>query len=228
MSSCGLSELICTNPPFKNAGAFVAHALKVCPRVIMLLRLAFLESRRRSQIIESGTLARVHVFRERLPRMHRDGWNGPLASSSMSFAWFVWSRDHQGPPTLHRISGVELVRRSHHAPRKYCTEAQIQNNVCEHLRWRAMPGAFWCHVPNGGARSPIEAAIFKGMGVVAGVPDLLIIYDGECFGLELKSERGYLTNIQKETHERRVATAHGIDAALKQLTEWRLLRSARS
>jgi len=22
----------------------------------------------------------------------------------MDFAWFVWNRDHQGPPTLHRIS----------------------------------------------------------------------------------------------------------------------------
>jgi hypothetical protein len=126
------------------------------------------------------------------------------------------------------------MRRSRHAPRKYCTEAQIQNTVCEHLRWHAMPGAFWCHVPNGGWRSPIEAAIFKGLGVVAGVPDLLIIYDGECFGLELKSERGYLTNIQRDTHERlraagcHVATAHGLDAAIKQLTDWHLLRGTRS
>ena len=30
------------------------------------------------------------------------------------------------------------------------------------------------HVPNGGARSRIEAAIFKGLGVKAGVPDILL------------------------------------------------------
>ncbi|QQR69093.1 MAG: VRR-NUC domain-containing protein [Alphaproteobacteria bacterium] len=34
--------------------------------------------------------------------------------------------------------------------------------------------ARFCHVPNGGARSPAEGKIFKSMGVRAGVPDLLI------------------------------------------------------
>jgi len=34
-------EMILTNPPFKFAEQFVAHALDLCPRVIMLLRLAF-------------------------------------------------------------------------------------------------------------------------------------------------------------------------------------------
>jgi hypothetical protein len=34
-------EMILTNPPFKIADQFVAHALDLCPRVIMLLRLAF-------------------------------------------------------------------------------------------------------------------------------------------------------------------------------------------
>ena len=32
----------------------------------------------------------------------------------------------------------------------------------------------WCHVPNGGARSKVEAGIFKAMGVKAGVPDVMI------------------------------------------------------
>lgn len=30
------------------------------------------------------------------------------------------------------------------------------------------------HIPNGGARSPIEGAIFKRMGVKAGMPDLVL------------------------------------------------------
>jgi hypothetical protein len=70
----------------------------------MLLRLTFLESERRSEILEDRGLARVYVFRQRLPMMHRDGWQGPKASSAMAFAWFVWDRAHNGPPTLHRIS----------------------------------------------------------------------------------------------------------------------------
>lgn len=99
-----LAEAIVTNPPFKNAEVFVTHALKLCPKVIMLLRLAFLESERRSDILDNGRLARVHVFRKRLPMMHRAGWDGPRASSALAFAWFVWDRDHSGPTELHRIS----------------------------------------------------------------------------------------------------------------------------
>jgi hypothetical protein len=97
-------EMILTNPPYRRAADFVAHALTLCPRVIMLCRLAFLESECRSEILDAGTLAAVHVFRNRLPMMHRDGWAGPRASSAMPFAWFVWDRNHQGPTTLDRIS----------------------------------------------------------------------------------------------------------------------------
>jgi hypothetical protein len=97
-------DCIVTNPPFKNAEAFVAKAVELCPRVIMLLRLAFLESERRRSLIDNGTLARVHVFRKRLPMMHRAGWEGRKANSGMAFAWFVWDRAHAGPTELHRIS----------------------------------------------------------------------------------------------------------------------------
>lgn len=100
--SCG--QAIVTNPPFKNASEFVIHALDLCPCVVMLLRLAFLESSKRTPILDSGYLARVHVFRNRLPMMHRDGWTGPKVSNPTAFAWFVWDRDHTGPTELHRLS----------------------------------------------------------------------------------------------------------------------------
>jgi hypothetical protein len=96
-------ECILTNPPFKIITKFVAHALDLCPRAIVLARLAFLESERRSEILERRGLARVHVFRKRLPFMHRDGWKGPRASSAIPFAWFHWSRDHRGPTIIDRI-----------------------------------------------------------------------------------------------------------------------------
>lgn len=97
-------DTIVTNPPFKNAQAFVAKAKELCPRVVMLLRLAFLESERRRSILDDGTLARVHIFRKRLPMMHRAGWDGRKSNSGMAFAWFVWDRDHRGPTELHRLS----------------------------------------------------------------------------------------------------------------------------
>lgn len=96
---------IVTNPPFKLANEFVAHALTMgIPKVCMLLRLAFLESDRRSAILDGGMLARIHVFRKRLPMMHRAAWEGPKANSGMAFAWFVWELGHKGPTTMHRIS----------------------------------------------------------------------------------------------------------------------------
>ena len=101
-------ECILTNPPFSLAEEFVEHALELCPYVIMLLRLAFLESERRSHILDTGSLARIHVFRRRLPMMHRDSWTGPKASSAMAFAWFVWDRGHIGPATINRVSASQM------------------------------------------------------------------------------------------------------------------------
>jgi hypothetical protein len=97
-------EAIITNPPFQFAEEFVAHALEISPLVVMLLRLAFLESEPRCHILENRGLARVHVFRKRLPMMHRDGWEGRKANSGMAFAWFVWDCVHRGPTIINRIS----------------------------------------------------------------------------------------------------------------------------
>jgi hypothetical protein len=94
---------IVTNPPFKLAADFVRHGLELLPTVAMLLRLNFLESEGRTDIIDGGSLARVHVFADRLPRMHRQGWEGSRSSSTTAYAWFVWQRDYAGPITLDRI-----------------------------------------------------------------------------------------------------------------------------
>lgn len=96
---------IVTNPPFKLACEFITHGLLLVPKVVMLLRFSILEGQRKKfTAFDDGTLARVYVFRNRLPRMHRDGWEGPKASSSVAYAWMVFDRNHRGPTTLHRIS----------------------------------------------------------------------------------------------------------------------------
>ena len=38
-------------------------------------------------------------------------------------------------------------------------EQQLQRTVCEHLNTRAVPGCYWFHVGNGGARSKIEGKV---------------------------------------------------------------------
>jgi hypothetical protein len=98
-------DTIVSNPPYRLATEFTRHALDLALRVYLLLRLAFLESIRRTDILERRGLARVRVFRSRLPRMHRDGWEGPRASSAIPFAWFCWDRNHRGPTIVDRIGG---------------------------------------------------------------------------------------------------------------------------
>ena len=98
-------EAIVTNAPFKIIGKFTQHALDLVPRVYLLCRLAFLETVRRTDILEHRGLARIRVFRKRLPMMHRDGWTGKRSSSAIAFAWFVWVRGHRGPTVVDRIGG---------------------------------------------------------------------------------------------------------------------------
>ena len=98
-------ECCLTNPPFYLGHEFVRKSRELYPMTIMLLRLAFLESVRRTDILDAGDLMQVLLFRNRLPFMHREGWTGKKNSNSgMPFAWLIWKRDYQGPPLLRRIS----------------------------------------------------------------------------------------------------------------------------
>jgi hypothetical protein len=109
-------------------------------------------------------------------------------------------------------------------------EQEMQKAVLEHLAWRSAPEVFVFHYPAGGWRSPVEAAIFQSLGVVAGIPDLLIIHAGRIYGLELKTKHGRLSGNQIEIQDRMraagaiIATAIELDAALEQLEQWGLLR----
>src|SRR5262249_20430864 len=105
-------EVILTNPPFQWVEQFVAHALELSPLVIMLLRLAFFEAgsgpqhkhKLRAYVLDDIPPTRIHVFRKRLPMMHRDLWAGKKATSGMPFSWWIWERAHTGPITIDRIS----------------------------------------------------------------------------------------------------------------------------
>src|SRR6266566_1473429 len=72
-------------------------------------------------------------------------------------------------------------------------EDAIQRAVFQHLRARGAPGLFAFHPANGGYRKPVEAAIMKSLGVVAGVPDVIVIHAGRCYALEIKAPGGRAT-----------------------------------
>lgn len=94
-------DAIITNPPYNRVNDFVRKSIELCPRVYMLLRLQFLESTGRQDILDK--LARVHIFANRLPMLHRHGWDGPVATSTQCYAWFVFDKFHKGPTSLYRI-----------------------------------------------------------------------------------------------------------------------------
>ena len=111
-------------------------------------------------------------------------------------------------------------------------EQDIQRAVFQHFAARRATGVFAFHVPNGGARSPVEASILRGLGVVAGIPDVVAVREGRMFALELKAEAGRLSPAQRATQEAlraagaAVATSTDLDEALAQLELWGFLRGA--
>lgn len=99
-------DAIVTNPPYKLADEFVRHGLALGLPVIVLLRLMYIEGAKRADLIDTFLL-RVWAGMERLPMMHREGWDGPrLGNSGAPFAWFVFHPCPRGdaPIALRRMS----------------------------------------------------------------------------------------------------------------------------
>jgi hypothetical protein len=108
-------------------------------------------------------------------------------------------------------------------------EAQDHRALVKHLRLRAKPDVLWLHVPNGGKRDKIGAAILKSMGTLAGAADLLFWHQGNAFALELKAPGGRLSEAQLEFLARfndaggHTAVAEGLDRAIAVLEAWGIL-----
>ena len=81
-----------------------------------------------------------------------------------------------------------------------------------------------------GYRRSVEAARLKGLGVRAGVPDLIAIHRGQVYAIELKPEGGRATDtLLQAIDDIRAAGGHaricrGLDHALAVLESWGLLR----
>lgn len=91
----------------------------------------------------------------------------------------------------------------------------------------AAPECFVWHTPNGGKRTPTEAALFKALGVISGLPDLCVTWAVARIGfIELKADGGALTQNQEAVHRKlagmgfSVAVARSVDEALSLLASW--------
>lgn len=100
-------------------------------------------------------------------------------------------------------------------------EEALHRAVAEFLTLALPEDAWFCHVPNGGKRSKSEAARFKAMGVKAGVPDLLIIYQGRAHWVELKAGKGRLSEAQQTVRAQLYAVdCHWADCRSLDDVEW--------
>jgi hypothetical protein len=109
-------------------------------------------------------------------------------------------------------------------------EAQWHRSLVEHLHWCAKADVWFCHLANGGARTAVEGAIFKSLGVRPGAPDLLIVRAGQALFIECKAPGRKLSPAQVECHEAlrragaQIEVADNIDAALMFLGRLGVLR----
>ena len=89
-------RVIVSNFPFADNDACIEHGLDLGCRVICLMRWAWAEgvdgairgSGLRSTLVDKH-LTHVWLGKERLPMMHREGYDGPkLAKGAVPYAWF--------------------------------------------------------------------------------------------------------------------------------------------
>ena len=96
-----MSPDIITNPPYSIATEFVRHCLDVSmdgTKIAMLLKIQFLESKKRWKLFKDNPPKKVYVFVNRV-----NCWKNGIdtkESSAVCYAWFVWEKGYTGKPTI--------------------------------------------------------------------------------------------------------------------------------
>jgi hypothetical protein len=109
-------------------------------------------------------------------------------------------------------------------------EYKLQADIVAYVRMVA-PDGLCFHYPSGGLRSKREAALLKWIGVIPGVPDLILVYPQSPFGIhfaEVKTPAGRLSPDQKaflawaDKHGVPCAVWRSIDDAHESLAAWQI------
>jgi hypothetical protein len=118
--------------------------------------------------------------------------------------------------------------------RKQRPEELVHRAIADYLRIVAPINHFWwAHYPAGGARTPAEGGIFKAMGVVPGVADILVIpHGGIAHWLEVKAAKGGQSESQKAFAGVMIAlgcpyaVVRAVDEADTMLRQWGVVRAS--
>lgn len=101
---------IITNPPYSKAKEFVKKALDISKdgvKVAMLLRLQFLEGKRRAELFNEYPPCKVYVNVSRVTCAKNGDFEKHLretGSSPVAYAWFVWEKGYTGDPIIKWIN----------------------------------------------------------------------------------------------------------------------------
>lgn len=97
------------------------------------------------------------------------------------------------------------------------TEQAIQRAIASYLDVALPDDVFYTAVNPIPGKTKAAAGISKSMGMKAGVPDLILCFNGKFIGIEVKKEGGYLSKSQKVVHAHiehaggRIFTVRSID-----------------
>lgn len=96
---------IITNPPFSLSKEFLEKSLELSnDKVILLLKIQFLESSKRKEILKNSPLKYIYVFSERQSTL-KDGLelnptNNKPWTTTLCLAWFIWEKGYTGEPIV--------------------------------------------------------------------------------------------------------------------------------
>lgn len=93
---------IITNPPYKDAQAFVERAMDIITdghKVAMFLKVQFLEGQKRKELFDKYPPKVVYVSRSRLA-CYRNGDMSCNPASTIAYAWYIWEKGFTGEPVI--------------------------------------------------------------------------------------------------------------------------------
>lgn len=98
---------IITNPPYKLSLEFVNKSLELIEpgrKVIMFLKLTFLESKKRRSLFDTKQLKTVYVFSNRTQCARNGEEKQFKENSAVAYAWYVWEKGYNGNPIIKWIN----------------------------------------------------------------------------------------------------------------------------
>lgn len=96
---------IVTNPPYKYAKEFVERAIRLVTdghRVVMLLKIQFLEGKARRELFDKYPPKMIYVSTSRINCCKNGDFSKEQRNnnSAQAYAWFIWEKGYSGEPVI--------------------------------------------------------------------------------------------------------------------------------